>query len=144
MMCRMHGSDRQEQLGKLIRSRRSALGLDVAPTARSIQMSPDTWNKMERGGSVRPSSYGRIEQVLRWPQGSILGYLEGGDEPSAGDGLLATAPDGAGGTIEIHEIQGDAPGLPEEYWKLSEDDRATVDQLRAAVDAVIRRMAADS
>jgi transcriptional regulator with XRE-family HTH domain len=144
MMSHMDGGDRMERLGNLIRRRRSALGLDIAPTAQNIEMSPATWAKVERGGSVkRTSTYGRIEQVLRWREGSILDYLEGGPEPTAADGLLAIAPDGDGGTIEIHEIQGEVPGaLPPEYWKLSDDDRALIDQLRETIDQLIRRMAA--
>lgn len=69
------------RLGKLIRGRRAALGMDIAPTARSIQMSPDTWARVEEGASVRPTTYARIESVLGWSAGSILRYLEGGPEP---------------------------------------------------------------
>lgn len=88
---------------------------------RAAGITNKTYLALTHGQAVAPKTLRRIERALGWPTLAA-------DKILSGDTLLATFPQPQGGTREVH-------GPPDEYWTLSEEDRAAVDQ-------VIRRMAA--
>lgn len=87
-----------DRLGQHVKRRRLELHLARDKAARSVDMSKDTWKKVENGESVRALSYSRIEQALQWAPGTCDAILAGGEpitiERTAG-GVLSHVPNGA-------------------------------------------------
>ncbi|MER6492617.1 hypothetical protein [Streptomyces griseorubiginosus] len=46
--------------------------------ARGAQIQINTYSQVEAGKSVRPATYGKIEPVIGWANGSCLDVLRGG------------------------------------------------------------------
>ncbi|MFI7249825.1 helix-turn-helix domain-containing protein [Micromonospora chalcea] len=70
--------DRRRTLGREVRNRRRAVGLTIDRAAKRAPMSPETWRKVEIGERAKAFSYAGIERVLRWPTGTIEGFIEEG------------------------------------------------------------------
>ncbi len=70
-----------ERLGRLVRQRRMALGINRDVASHRAGFSRETWRKIEGGEKVSDYSLARAERVLGWPPGTIDGVLEGGDPP---------------------------------------------------------------
>lgn len=72
-------SDRLNELGKLVRERREALGIyAVMDAASRAGLSRETWAKVEAGTSAKPITYRKVEAVLQWEPGSCGAILDGG------------------------------------------------------------------
>jgi transcriptional regulator with XRE-family HTH domain len=76
------------QLARLVRIRRSELGLTIYGLAEKAGMSKDTFMKVEDARVVRDSTYIALEKVLDWPTGTCVNILE--SDPSTSE-LAATS-----------------------------------------------------
>lgn len=80
MMCAMappYSESALQRLATLITKRRSELGLNKIDVARAAQLQINTYSKVEDGKPVRPSTYGKIEPILGWANGSCIDILDG-------------------------------------------------------------------
>lgn len=68
-----------QRLAERVKRRRLHLNLAVKRAAAAVGMSKDTWLRVEAGLPVRPSTYDKVEDVLRWSVGSCRKTIEGGD-----------------------------------------------------------------
>ena len=71
-----------KRLADLVTQRRLELGMDKIDVARSADLTITTYSKIERGESVRDTSYGKLESVLGWAPGSCLDVLAGAERPA--------------------------------------------------------------
>jgi hypothetical protein len=111
----MTRTERLLHVGRLVSAQRSFLGQGIGPIARSINMSPNTWAKVENGhDGLDSTTYGRIEARLGWPAGSIQQYLDGGPaptemyEPEAGGTTGATLPQSQADALQREDDHGEA------------------------------------
>ncbi|MGW1949947.1 hypothetical protein ACWCRC_37280 [Streptomyces sp. NPDC001940] len=74
------GADRElERLAKLAKRRRQELGIALTDaTAKEAGTSKGTWQRVEKGMSIRDTNYVKIDGALQWAPGSCLSVLEGG------------------------------------------------------------------
>jgi transcriptional regulator with XRE-family HTH domain len=100
---RDHGSDDDHgpeqdwsNLGRLVRERRTDLGLTQAEIQSAGGPSPATLYLIESGrrGSYRPQVLRRLERALGWRAGSVRRALAGGRPQPEGDGEAEAAPPG--------------------------------------------------
>lgn len=77
------------QLARLVRIRRSELGLTIYGLAEKAGMSKDTFMKVEDARAVRDSTYIALEKVLDWPTGTCVNILENAE---TGTGELTSPP----------------------------------------------------
>lgn len=68
-----------QRLAERVKKRRLDLNLALKRAAAAAGMSKDTWIRVEAGLVVRPQTYDKIEDVLRWTTGSCRKILEGGE-----------------------------------------------------------------
>ncbi|MFJ3289926.1 hypothetical protein ACIPMW_32160 [Streptomyces sp. NPDC086669] len=59
--------------------------------ARAAQIQINTYSKVEEGKSVRAVTYGKIEPVIGWAQGSCLDVLDGAEPTVVEPGLAGAA-----------------------------------------------------
>jgi transcriptional regulator with XRE-family HTH domain len=71
-----------ERLAALVTKRRLELGMDKIDVARAADLTITTYGKIERGESVRDTSYGKIEPVIGWAPHSCLDVLAGMESPT--------------------------------------------------------------
>lgn len=93
MMCVMappYDESALQRLATLVIQRRSSLGMNKIDVARGAQIQINTYSKVEAGESVRPVTYGKIETVIGWAQGSCLDILRG----AAGPTVIEHGPSG--------------------------------------------------
>lgn len=83
--------DALARLATLVAQRRLAMGLDKIDVARASDLTITTYGKIEKGLSVRDSSYGKLEPVLGWAPGSCLDVLRGADSPALITGHIGPA-----------------------------------------------------
>lgn len=69
-----------KRLADLVIQRRLELGLDKIDVARAADLAIMTYGKIEKGLSVRDSSYGKLEPALGWASGSCFDILAGADQ----------------------------------------------------------------
>lgn len=65
--------------------------------AQAAGISKDTWQRVEEGDEVRPSTYAKIDRALGWATGGCTSIAEGGepvlvDRPGAGAGGATSPP----------------------------------------------------
>lgn len=85
MMWAMTASKDPVALGRLaalVTKRRLELGLDKIDVARAAELTITTYGKIERGESVRDTSYGKLEPALGWAPRSCLDVLNGASAPT--------------------------------------------------------------
>ncbi len=68
-----------QRLATLVIQRRSSLGMNKIDVARAAQIQINTYSQVEAGKSVRAVTYGKIEPVIGWAQGSCLDVLDGAE-----------------------------------------------------------------
>jgi hypothetical protein len=69
-----------ERLATVARRRRAELGLALNDTnAKAGGLSNRTWQRVEKGLSIRETNYVKIDHLMKWAPGSCLLILEGGD-----------------------------------------------------------------
>lgn len=66
-----------QRLVKLIAQRRVDLKMNKIDVARTAEIQINTYSKVELGKPVRPTTYGKIEEVLGWARGACLDILRG-------------------------------------------------------------------
>lgn len=59
--------------------------------AKAAGVSKGTWQRVEKGLSIRETNYVKIDDLLQWAPGSCLDVLEGGEPVPVGQ--VAEAPD---------------------------------------------------
>ena len=79
------------RLAALVAGRRLSLGMDKIDVARAADLTITTYSKIERGESVRDTSYGKLEPVLGWAPRSCLEILNGADHAPLITGQAATS-----------------------------------------------------
>ena len=84
----------RDRIGELVHDARVSLGMSVSAAceaARRVRpdqavgpgISKTTWERIEKGMSVRPSAWADVERLFDWPPGSIRRYVEdNGPEPA--------------------------------------------------------------
>lgn len=81
-----------ERLATLARRRRAELGLALNDkNAAAGGLSNRTWQRVEKGLTIRETNYVKIDALLHWAPGSCLQILDG-EEPTPADDI-AGAPD---------------------------------------------------
>jgi len=85
----------RDRIGELVHDARVSLGMSVSAACEAARrarpdqavgpgISKTTWERLERGMSVRPSAWADVERLFGWPLGSIRRYVEdNGPEPAA-------------------------------------------------------------
>ena len=69
-----------ERLAKLARRRRAELGLALNDAnAKAGNLSNRTWQRVEKGLSIRETNYVKIDGLLQWAPNSCITVLDGGD-----------------------------------------------------------------
>lgn len=84
-----------KRLATLVTQRRLELGLDKIEVARAAGLTITTYGKIEKGESVRDTSYGKLEPAINWAPRSCLDILNGAEAPTlitAHMGPAATSP----------------------------------------------------
>jgi transcriptional regulator with XRE-family HTH domain len=87
------GEEALERLARRVRRRRQALGLTIDDAAEEGGVSPTTWSRVELGRPVRGLTYGVVDRVLRWSEGSAEAILDGGTESLDEDPRRSPADD---------------------------------------------------
>jgi transcriptional regulator with XRE-family HTH domain len=80
-----------KRLATLVTQRRLELGMDKIDVARAADLTITTYGKIERGESVRDTSYGKLEPALGWAPRSCIDVLGGADRPTLITGHLGPA-----------------------------------------------------
>jgi transcriptional regulator with XRE-family HTH domain len=90
-----HDPDQQDwsYLGRLVRERRTELGLTQAEVQSAGGPSPATLYLIEAGrrGSYRPQVLRRLERALGWPAGSVRRALAGHPVPEGAEKIIPPA-----------------------------------------------------
>lgn len=84
-----------QRLAALITKRRLELGMDKIDVARAAGLTITTYSKIEKGESVRDTSYGKLEGAIGWAPRSCLDILGGAAQPTlitGHAGAAATSP----------------------------------------------------
>ncbi|MFI5960480.1 multiprotein-bridging factor 1 family protein [Cryptosporangium sp. NPDC051539] len=138
---------RLQDLGTRIRVRREGLGLTLEQAAKAAEMSITTWGDAERG-QKRPQggTLRRMEQVLKYQEGSLSRFLTDGTEPQLWASVIAGQlyPKRATKPDEHLRIDVNAPGSPDssesifalaanEDLPLTPEERAEIARIAAAV-----------
>lgn len=80
MMCVMappQDESALQRLATLVTQRRVDLKMNKIDVARAADIQINTYSKVEEGKTVRPTTYGKIEEVLGWARGSCVDILRG-------------------------------------------------------------------
>ncbi|MBD0743486.1 helix-turn-helix transcriptional regulator [Streptomyces sp. CBMA152] len=111
-----HDEAALQRLAAAVRQRRVQLKMSKIDVARAADVTITTYGKIERGESVRDVTYGKVEPVLQWADGSCRDILDGAS-------AMPVAPSPVAGAVyaEIDEAT-----LEEDF----------VESLRSAVIAV--------
>ncbi|MET8081830.1 hypothetical protein [Streptomyces sp. NPDC005303] len=81
-----------ERLARAAKRRRADLGIAMNDAnAKAAGVSKGTWQRVEKGLSIRETNYVKIDDLLQWAPGSCLDVLEGGEPVPVGQ--VAEAPD---------------------------------------------------
>ena len=84
----------RDRIGELVHDARVSLGMSVSAACEAARrarpdqavgpgISKTTWERIEKGMSVRPSAWADVERLFDWPLGSIRRYVEdNGPEPA--------------------------------------------------------------
>ncbi|MFF1544146.1 hypothetical protein [Streptomyces sp. NPDC058291] len=84
-------NDALQRLARAARRRRADLGLALNDAnAKAAGTSKGTWQRVEKGQSIRETNYVKIDRLLQWAPGSCINVLESG-EPVPAD-RIAEAP----------------------------------------------------
>lgn len=126
----------RERLAKLARRRRQELGLALNDgNAKAAGVSKGTWQRVEKGMSIRETNYVKIDGLLQWAPGSCLSVLEG-KEPiriesveGTSNAVIAEMDKG-----EINEQARDAIQLS----LLATAKGATAEEIRAMSERVVK------
>jgi hypothetical protein len=78
-----------DRLAKRVKAHRLELYRSRLAAAAAVEISKDTWKRVEEGLNVQEGTYAKIDKALGWAIGSCLAIAEG-YEP-----VLADSPDGA-------------------------------------------------
>lgn len=84
----------RRRLADVARRRRTELGLALNDAnAKAAGTSKGTWQRVERGQTIRDTNYKKIDRLLRWAPGSCLKVLDGGEPTPVQDIGDPAAPD---------------------------------------------------
>jgi len=126
----------RDRIGELVHDARVSLGMSVSAACEAARrarpdnavgsgISKTTWERIERGMSVRPSAWADVERLFKWPSGSIRRYVEdNGPEPAAEEVVVEQQPTDTGQSLTAR------------FGELSADEQALVD---AMIETLRRR-----
>lgn len=80
-----------DRLAAVAKRRRAELGIALNDAnAKEAGVSRGTWQRVEKGLSIRETNYKKIDGLLQWVAGSCITVLEGGDPEPASEGADAS------------------------------------------------------
>lgn len=125
-----------ERLAKAARKRRTELGLALNDkNAKAAGTSKGTWQRVERGESIRPTNYVKIDALLQWAPGGCMAVLDGREAVPAAPSALD--PDVAISRLPPELIDKEARDVVK-LAAVATVGRLSGDEIRDLSDAVIR------
>ncbi|WP_030917500.1 hypothetical protein [Streptomyces sp. NRRL B-24720] len=130
-----------DRLAKAARKRRNDLGLALNDkNAKAAKTSKGTWQRVERGETIRPTNYVKIDALLQWAPGSCMAVL-GGGEP-----IPTKASEDAPGVQISQRPAADLEGRARDVIRLAmiaTETGLTVEQVRELSDRAVQDLKAN-
>jgi hypothetical protein len=127
-----------ERLARAARRRRADLGLAMNETnAKKAGVSKGTWQRVEKGQSIRETNYRKIDGLLQWAPGSSLRVLDGGEPVLVSDMADADAASVQKSPMPRDVIDEEARGVVQ-LALIATTKGTTAEEIREISERVVR------
>ncbi|MFE9736196.1 hypothetical protein ACFYO9_37720 [Streptomyces sp. NPDC005863] len=127
-----------QRLASAVTQQRVDLGYNKIDVARAAELQINTYSKIEDAKPVRPTTYGKVENVLGWARGTCTDILNGATAPT----LIERRSPATISPLHVEDLAKDV-GDAVQNAAISVSDDLSAAQIRAlkqqAVNEVLQR-----